>query len=158
MRLRTSTTETTLDIPRLTLSFAAAPKEIQEAQRLRYSVFVEAAGLSRPANHNGLDQDEFDQYCEHLIVRDSRTSQVVGTYRLLGPSGARRRGRFYSEQEFDLGRINRLRGRMAEAGRACVHPDYRSGGVLMLFWAGLAAFMEKERCDYLIGCARADSA
>jgi putative hemolysin len=153
MRLLTAAAETTLDTPRLTLSLATAPEEIQEVQRLRYKVFVEAAGLLRPAHHNGLDQDEFDPYCQHLIVRDSGTSEAVGTYRLLSPSGARRRGRFYSEQEFDLGRINRLRGRMAEAGRACIHPDYRSGGVIMLLWAGLAAFMEKEQCDYLIGCA-----
>ncbi len=153
MRLLTKPADTALDIPRLTLGFAATPEEVREVQRLRYKVFVEAAGLSRPANHNGLDQDEFDAYCDHLIVRDSGTLQVVGTYRLLGPNAARRRGRFYSEQEFDLGRLDHLRGRMAEAGRACIHPDYRSGGVIMLLWAGIAAFMEREKCDYLIGCA-----
>ena len=42
---------------------------------------------------------------------------------------------------------------IAEAGRACIHPNYRSGGVIMLLWAGLAAWMKKERCDYLMGCA-----
>ncbi|OGB27449.1 MAG: GNAT family N-acetyltransferase [Burkholderiales bacterium RIFCSPLOWO2_02_FULL_57_36] len=153
MRLLMAPTDTTLDAPRLTLSFAATREEVREAQRLRYKVFVEAAGLPRPAHHNGLDQDEFDQYCDHLIVRDSSTSQVVGTYRVLGPDAARRRGRYYSEQEFDLRKLDHLRDRIAEAGRACIHPDYRSGGVIMLLWAGLAAFMERKKCDYLIGCA-----
>ena len=153
MRLLTAPAETNLDIPRLTLSFATTQEEVREVQRLRYMVFVEAAGLSRPAHHNGLDYDEFDAYCEHLIVRDSGTLQAVGTYRVLGPKAARRYGRFYSEQEFDLGKLAPLRGRIAEAGRACIHPDYRSGGVIMLLWAGLAAFMEKEQCSYLVGCA-----
>lgn len=149
----TAPVDTRLDIPRLTLSFAATPEEVREAQRLRYKVFVEAAGLHRPAHHNGLDQDEFDSYCEHLIVRDSSTSEVVGTYRVLGPDAARRRGRYYSEQEFDLRSLTHLRPHIAEAGRACIHPDYRSGGVIMLLWAGLAAFMEREHCHFLIGCA-----
>ncbi len=142
-----------LDTPRLTLSFASTCEEVREAQRLRYKVFVEAAGLSRPVHHNGLDQDDFDQYCDHLLVRDTGTLEVVGTYRVLSPSAALRRGRYYSEQEFDLGRLDHLRSRIAEAGRACIHPGYRSGGVIMLLWAGLAAFMEREKCDYLIGCA-----
>lgn len=153
MRLLTTPVDTPLDAPRLTLSFASSFEEVREAQRLRYKVFVEAAGLSRPAHHNGLDQDDFDQYCDHLLVRDTGTLEVVGTYRVLSPAAARRRGRYYSEQEFDLGRLDQLRSRIAEAGRACIHPDYRSGGVIMLLWAGLAAFMEREKCDYLIGCA-----
>jgi putative hemolysin len=71
----------------------------------------------------------------------------------MGPNAAREIGRFYSEQEFDLGRLDNLRGSIAEAGRACIHPDYRSGAVIMMLWAGLAAFMKKEQCQYLIGCA-----
>jgi putative hemolysin len=153
MRLLTAPPDAGTGISRLSLSFAATPEEVSEAQRLRYQVFIESVGLPRPAHHNGLERDEFDPYCEHLIVRDTSTSHVVGTYRLLGPDAARRRGRYYSEQEFDLRRFSHLRPRMAEAGRACIHPEYRSGGVIMLLWAGLAAFMERERCDHLIGCA-----
>jgi putative hemolysin len=72
---------------------------------------------------------------------------------VLSASAASRIGRFYSETEFDLGRLAQLRERIVEAGRACIHPDYRGGGVLMMLWAGLAAYMRRERCDYLIGCA-----
>ena len=126
---------------------------MREVQRLRYKIFIETMGLSALANDDGLDADEFDAYCDHLIVRDSKTLKIVGTYRVLSPSAARRLGRFYSESEFDLARLEHLRGRMVEAGRACIHPDYRSGGVIMLLWAGLAAYMRRERCDYLIGCA-----
>ena len=69
-----------------------------------------------------------------------------------GPSLTQTR-RFYSENEFDLGRLSYLRPRIIEAGRACIHTDYRSGGVIMMLWAGLAACMQREKAEFLIGCA-----
>jgi putative hemolysin len=138
---------------KLSLSLASTKEEVREVQRLRYKVFIEAMGLSSLANAEGLDQDEYDDYCDHLIVRDTKTLKVVGTYRVLSPQAARKIGQFYSESEFDLSRLNNLRNSIAEAGRACIHPDYRSGGVIMMLWAGLAAFMKREQCEYLIGCA-----
>jgi putative hemolysin len=153
MRLLTISAEANPSFSKLTLSLATTPEEVQEVQRLRYKVFIEALGLSALANPDGLDKDEFDAYCDHLIVRDSKSLKVVGTYRVMSPHAARRMGQFYSEQEFDLIRLNNLRGRIAEAGRACIHPDYRSGGVIMMLWAGLAAYMKRENCEYLIGCA-----
>ncbi len=153
MRLLTLPADANPNFSKLTLSLASTPEEVHEVQRLRYKIFIEAMGLSSLANADGLDKDEFDSYCDHLIVRDSKTLKVVGTYRVLSPHAARKIGKFYSEQEFDLSRLDNLRGSIAEAGRACIHPDYRSGGVIMLLWAGLAAYMKKENCDYLIGCA-----
>lgn len=139
--------------PRLSLSLARTAEEVREVQRLRYKIFIEAAGLAMLSNEEGIDADEFDAYCDHIIVRDSNTLKVVGTYRVLNPSGARRLGRLYSENEFDLSRLANLRGRMVEAGRACIHPAYRGGAVLMLLWSGLADYVRRERCEYLIGCA-----
>jgi len=153
MRLLTTSSNATPGFPKLNLSLASTPEEIREVQRLRYKVFIEAMGLTSLSNADGLDKDEFDDYCDHLIVRDSKTLKVVGTYRVMSPHAARKMGQFYSEQEFDISRLDNLRGSIAEAGRACIHPDYRSGGVIMLLWAGLAAFMKKENCRYLIGCA-----
>jgi putative hemolysin len=153
MRLLTTSADTNPGPSKLTLSFASTPEEVREVQRLRYKVFIEAMGLSSLKNAEGLDKDEYDAYCDHLIVRDSRTLKVVGTYRVLSPQAARKIGRFYSEQEFDLSRLDNLRNSIAEAGRACIHPDYRGGAVIMLLWSGLAAFMKREKCDYLIGCA-----
>ena len=153
MRLLTTAADSTTSFPKLTLSLASTREEVREVQRLRYKIFIEAMGLSALANDDGSHADEFDAYRDPLSGRDSRTLKVVGTYRVLGPAGARQLGRLYSENEFDLSRLNHLRSRMAEAGRACIHPDYRSGGVIMLLWAGLAAYMRRERCEYLIGCA-----
>lgn len=148
-----ATVEPAQSFSKLTLSLATTPEEVREVQRLRYRIFIETMGLSTLTNSEALDRDEFDAHCDHLIVRDTKTLRIVGTYRVLSASAARRIGRFYSETEFDLSRLDHLRSRIVEAGRACIHPDYRGGGVLMLLWAGLAAYMRRERCDYLIGCA-----
>ncbi len=144
MRSLTVSADANSTFPKLTLSLATTPEEVREVQRLRYKVFIEAMGLTAMENKDGLDKDEFDSYCDHLIVRDTKTLKVVGTYRVMGPHAARKIGRFYSEDEFDLSRLDHLRSSIAEAGRACIHPDYRSGGVIMMLWAGLAAFMKKE--------------
>ncbi len=153
MRLLTIPADANPSFSKLNLSLATTAEEVKEVQRLRYKVFIESMGLSALSNPEGLDKDEFDTYCDHLIVRDSKTLKVVGTYRILGPNAAREMGRYYSETEFDLSRLQNIRGSVAEAGRACIHPDYRSGAVIMLLWAGLAAYMRRERCSHLIGCA-----
>lgn len=153
MRLLTIPADANPSFSKLNLSLATTPEEVKEVQRLRYKVFIESMGLSALSNPDGLDKDEFDDYCDHLIVRDSKSLKVVGTYRILGPNAARELGRYYSETEFDLSRLQHIRSGVAEAGRACIHPDYRSGSVIMLLWAGLAAYMRRERCSHLIGCA-----
>ena len=138
---------------KLVLTLASTAKELREVQRLRYKVFIETMGLSALVSKDGLDSDEFDAHCDHLIVRDSDTLKVVGTYRVLSAARAAKIGRLYAENEFDIGRLNHLRARMVEAGRACIHPAYRGGSVIMLLWSGLAEYMRREHCDYLVGCA-----
>jgi putative hemolysin len=142
---------------RYTVALARNASEIRDAQRLRYQVFFEEMGATSSSaissENIGLDIDEYDADCEHLLVRDDATSQVVGCYRIMRPETARRRGAFYSDSEFDLSRLNPLRARTAEVGRACIHADFRSGSVIMLLWSGLAQFMLENRYDYLIGCA-----
>jgi putative hemolysin len=127
--------------------------EVKEAQRLRYRVFAEEMGASLPYNAEGLDVDSFDAYCDHLIVRDRETLQVVGTYRVLPPDQAKIIGRLYSESEFDLARLQHLLPKTVEIGRSCVHEDYRSGGVIMALWAGLGSYMKQHGYEIMLGCA-----
>jgi putative hemolysin len=137
---------------KLHYSFARNPVEIAEAQRLRYKVFAEEMGARLPG-HDGLDRDGFDAFCEHLLVRDASTGQVVGTYRILDPYMASQAGGYYSSGEFDLTRLMHLAPSMVEVGRSCVHQDYRNGTTISLLWAGLANFMQQNGYEYLIGCA-----
>ena len=135
------------------VALARSEEEVREAQRLRYKVFVEELGariLSRLPHH---DIDHYDAFCEHLIVRESQTDRIVGTYRILSPAAARRIGNYYSENEFHINRLQNLRSRMVEVGRSCIHPEHRSGAVITLLWAGLADYMVSNNHEYLIGCA-----
>jgi putative hemolysin len=138
---------------RLSLSLARSQAEVREAQRLRYKVFCEEMGAHLPDHGDGIDHDIFDPYCDHLLVRDNRSGEVVGTYRLLTSAQARKIGSFYSANEFDLTRLNHILGRTLEIGRSCVHPNFRSGAVIALLWSGLARYASEHGAEYLMGCA-----
>jgi putative hemolysin len=135
------------------VSWAQHQDEVREAQRLRYSVFATELGARLPKTIEGHDIDLFDDYCEHLLVRDTATGQVIGTYRVLTPVQAKRAGSTYSDTEFDLTRLRGMRNRMVELGRSCVHVDHRHGGVIMALWGALFEFMDRNRLDTMIGCA-----
>ena len=139
--------------PRLTVSFAQSESEVREAQHLRYQVFSEEMGAQLNTLEPGIDKDIYDAYCDHLLVRDNDTLEVVGTYRMLTPSQARKIGGYYAETEFDLVRLAHLRSRLVEAGRSCVHPSYRNGATIALLWSGVLNYMREHSYDYLIGCA-----
>lgn len=139
--------------PAFQITWASNPNEIKEAQRLRFKVFADEMGANLPVNSEGLDVDEFDSYCDHLLIRDQETLKVVGTYRVLPPHKALEIGRLYSDSEFDLSRLNHLRPKMVELGRSCVHADYRSGAVIMALWSGLAQYMQKHDYEIMLGCA-----
>lgn len=136
----------------LSVDLARNNDEIIEAQRLRYRVFAGEMGANLPTRTPGIDHDIFDPFCDHLVVRDDNSGEVVGTYRILAPDNARRIG-YYSENEFDLTRLQHLRPRLVEIGRSCVHPDYRTGATITLLWSGLAKYMVENGHDYLMGCA-----
>ncbi|MEI7429226.1 MAG: GNAT family N-acyltransferase [Betaproteobacteria bacterium] len=139
--------------PSLSVGLALNEREILSAQKLRYQVFAEELGAHLPTKIPGVDQDIFDPYCEHLVVRNEDNGQVIGTYRILSPEKAKAIGSYYSESEFDLTRLQHLRPRMVEIGRSCVHPDFRTGSTIALLWSGLAKYMLQNGYDYLIGCA-----
>ena len=139
--------------PAFQITWASTPNEVKEAQRLRFKVFAEEMGANLAQNNEGLDVDEFDAYCDHLLIRDQESLKVVGTYRVLPPHKAQEIGRLYSDSEFDLTRLNHLRPKMVELGRSCVHADYRSGAVIMALWSGLAQYMQKHNYEIMLGCA-----
>ncbi|MEU4777783.1 GNAT family N-acyltransferase [Micromonospora sp. NPDC023633] len=133
-----------------TLLIADDPSEVAAAQRLRHEVFATELGAVLRPGAAGLDVDDFDPYCDHLIVRQESTAEVVGTYRLLPPGRTDRR---YAETEFHLAALDPLRDDLVEAGRSCVHPDHRSGAVINLMWAGIVRYLHLRGSRWLGGCA-----
>lgn len=137
---------------RYTVTLARDEADVLAAQRLRYDVFAGEMGALLTTPQSGLDIDAFDAYCDHLLVRDTVSGQVVGTYRLLPPERAAVAGRLYSESEFDLGPLAGIRSGLVEIGRSCVHPDHRDGAVIGLIWAGIARYMVEGGHEWLAGC------
>ena len=135
------------------VSWAKHLDEVRDAQRLRYQVFANEMGARLPVTMAGHDIDLFDDYCEHLLVRDGQSGEVIGTYRVLTPAQSKRVGGTYTDTEFDLTRLRFMRERMVELGRSCVHADHRHGGVILAPWGALFEFMSRNQLDTMIGCA-----
>jgi putative hemolysin len=98
------------------------------------------------------DEDLFDPWCAHLVAIDNRSGRVVGTYRILTPEASRHLGCRYTEQEFWLTRLDPIRDKIVELGRACVDPNFRGGAALMLMWSGLARWLVGQPYTHLMGC------
>lgn len=135
----------------LRIELAESTAQIREAQRLRYEVFSRELGARLHSAVAGIDDDAFDAHCHHLLVWDG--DRIGGCTRILTADRARRAGGFYSQTEFNIDAVLALPGRFMEAGRTCVHRDYRNGAAITTMWAGLANFVAEHRIDYMIGCA-----
>lgn len=134
------------------LKLAETAQAVREAQQLRHRVFSAEYGVAFPGS-DGLDSDEFDRFCDHLIVRHTMSAEVVGTYRMLLPKQAKKIDRYYSQGEFFMTRLLRQIPGLVELGRSCVHPDHRNGSVIMMLWSGIVRHMQQHHCSHMIGCA-----
>ncbi|MFE7592659.1 GNAT family N-acetyltransferase [Kitasatospora sp. NPDC057512] len=136
-----------------TVSLARDEDDVRAAQRLRHQVFGTELGAELHSPVAGLDVDPFDEYCDHLLVREGEQGAVVGTYRLLRPEAARRAGRLYSDGEFDLSALAPVRPGLVELGRSCIHPDHRgNGAVINLMWGGIARYLADTGNTWVGGC------
>ena len=136
------------------IKFAMTPEEIEAVFRLRYQVFKLEQGKNiKDCGQPGIDQDEFDQYCLHLVVEEKETGKAVGTYRVHpGPTALTHELGFYSSHEFNIQGLNEIADQTFEMGRSCVSPDSRNGTVVALLWAGVSEIVGRSRLRYLIGC------
>lgn len=135
------------------LLLTADPDEVEAAQRLRHLVFAEELGARLHTERPGLDVDRFDAFCDHLLVRDDTTGEIVGTYRVLPPARARAAGGIYAAGEFDVSALDPLRAQLVETGRSCVHPEHRNGAVVGLVWTGLGRYLTITGNRWIAGCA-----
>jgi putative hemolysin len=138
--------------PRYSLLLSTDPTLIESAQRLRYDVFSNEPGFSLTGQDAGLDVDRFDEHCDHLLVREDYSGELVGCYRMLSPTGAIAAGGLYTATEFDIRALDSLRPSLVEMGRAVVRSDHRNGAVVLLMWAGILAYLDRCCYDYVTGC------
>lgn len=139
--------------PRYSLLLSTDPTLIESAQRLRYDVFSSEPGFTLTGQDAaGLDVDRFDEHCDHLLVREDNSGELVGCYRMLSPSGAVAAGGLYTATEFDVRALDSLRPSLVEMGRAVVRDDHRNGAVVLLMWAGILAYLDRYGYEHVTGC------
>ena len=114
--------ETAINRNHYRLRLAGNSADLRAAQVLRFVVFnLELREGLEQSYATCLDADAYDEVCDHLLVEDVRTGDVIGTYRLqTGSTAAARLGCFYSAQEFDFAPYEPLRREIIELGRACI--------------------------------------
>jgi L-ornithine Nalpha-acyltransferase len=149
----------------LEVRLAETEPEVEAAQRLRYQVFYEEmSAVPSPAMRNHRrDFDQFDNYCDHVLVVDRATVDdegqplVVGTYRLMREDDARHAGGFYTAGEYNISRLltsDAGGGRLLELGRSCVLKAYRAKPITMpLLWRGVMVCVARFSIDTMFGCA-----
>jgi len=136
------------------MRMTASDADLKLAQALRFRVFnLELHEGLQSSYATGLDSDPFDAVCDHLLVEDQDTDEVVGTYRMQAGNLAAKNLGYYSAQEFDFAPYERVRHEVIELGRACVHKDHRNFSVLNLLWKGIARYARQHGARYLIGCS-----
>jgi putative hemolysin len=140
--------------PVYSVRFALNDEEIRAALRLRFEVFnLELNEGLASAHATGMDEDEFDEVCDHLIVVEEGSGAVVGTYRMQTGTMAGLHLGYYSACEFDFTPFEPFRDSLVELGRACVHRDHRSIAVISMLWREIVRYALDRNARYLIGCS-----
>ena len=140
------------------IRLATSEAQREAACRLRFKVFNLELGEGLMSSYStGMDMDQFDYVCEHLIVEDQSSGEVVGTYRMQSGNDAAQRLGYYSAREFDFSPYEPIRDQVLELGRASIEREHRSSEVLTLLWRGIAQYSRHHGLRYLIGCSSLNS-
>lgn len=129
-------------------------EERRQVRQLRYSVFVEEEGAGATEEQKNLreEYDAFDRFAEYMAV--FHNGKIVGTYRIIDRNAAEKMGGFYTESEFNISKIKRYKGNIAEMSRACVDKAYRENALVMrMLWAGLGEYVVRRKIMLLFGVA-----
>lgn len=137
-----------IDKKNFIIKTADSPEELRQALMLRHDVFL--AELLKRKKRSGIDKDRFDKHCDHLIIIDKRSNQIIGTYRMQSSEHTKK---WYTATEFHMRQIKKLPGTKLELGRACVHPEHRNGITIALLWEGITAYIKASGSSYLFGCS-----
>ena len=133
---------------------AQTPAEVESALRLRYEVFnVELSAAPNKKMALGLDFDEYDAGCKHLIIVDKATGQTIGTYRINSIEAAGNVSGFYASNEFSLEDLPpEILPQSLEVGRACIKREHRNSKVLFLLLKALLHYLKQSNKRYFFGC------
>jgi putative hemolysin len=134
-----------------------------EANRFEVGIVRDKASIARARRLRELvlarehdaqpDDERFDEHCDHLVVRDTVSGDVIGASRILTPGDARKTRGLAAERDFDLALLIVLRERMVEIDRPSVSPIYPFESVMTHIGSALARYLIENRLDYVFGTA-----
>jgi putative hemolysin len=140
---------------RYRVRLAETDDDVQAAQRLRYRSFIEGRGAAVDgARAGGLDVDDLDADCAHMLIEDRRTAVLACCFRMLPLSNGSEIARTYSARYYDLSALADYPGPMVEMGRFCVDPDHRGDpDVIRAAWQAMTRWVEDNGVGMLFGCS-----
>ncbi|MFL5342308.1 MAG: GNAT family N-acetyltransferase [Gemmataceae bacterium] len=133
------------------LGLASTSAERDAAFRLRYDVFFREAGYGSTTPIDGRDVDAIDDWCDHLILYDTESDRVIGTYRVIHGTDALRHGGLYGEFEFDLSPLQPIVPHILQGGRTCVAAGFRQGPAFQYLSYGMELLLREAGSRYFLG-------
>ncbi len=133
---------------------ATSPDDIKAAQRLRFETFIAGSGAATDGQRaSGLDADHLDEQCDHMLVEDGRSGDLVCCFRMMPLKTGAEIDRSYSAQFYDLEPLRDYPHPMVEMGRFCIHPDYKDPDVLRVAWGAMTSYVDENGVEMLFGCS-----
>lgn len=139
---------------RFRVRLADGPEDVQAAQRLRFRCFIEGRGAALDGlRAQGLEGDDLDAACDHVMIEERRTGEIVCCFRMLPLSNGSEIARTYSARYYDLSALAEYPKPMVEMGRFCIHPDFRDPDVLRVAWGAMTRYVDRHSVGMLFGCS-----
>ncbi|SOH92365.1 Putative hemolysin [Monaibacterium marinum] len=130
---------------RYRVRFAQSDADIVAAQRLRFRTFR--------GEQAGVDADDFDKTCIHVLIEEERSDTLVCCYRLMPFETGTQIGNSYSAQYYELDALAAFPGPMVEMGRFCIDPDHRDPDILRIAWGAMVRYVDDHNVELLFGCS-----
>ena len=139
---------------RYSARLAASAADLASALALRHLQFRARRG----PGHAASDEDSFDAACQHMLVHDATTGDLVCCYRLMTFASGRTLATSYTAQFYDLAPLASHTRPLIELGRFCLHPAHHDPDILRLAWAALTRLVDTSHAAMLFGCSSFDGA
>ncbi|MEM8979546.1 MAG: GNAT family N-acyltransferase [Pseudomonadota bacterium] len=129
---------------RYSVRLAQSDADLIAAQSLRHRAFFGAPGV---------DADEYDPLCEHILVERATDQHLVCCFRLMLLGSGDDLTQSYSAQYYDLAGLADYTSPMIEMGRFCIDPDITDPDVVRIAWGAMTDIVERTGTQMLFGCA-----
>ncbi|MEM9436889.1 MAG: GNAT family N-acyltransferase [Pseudomonadota bacterium] len=124
--------------------FAECDADVRAAQALRHLAF---------RGEEGVDEDAFDPLCEHVLVEELKSGDLVCCFRLLPIAQGSDIGQSYSAQYYELSALEAYEAPMVELGRFCVAPGRADADILRVAWGAMTAYVDERSVGMIFGCS-----